>query len=85
MRLVLRENRRYSSFEFLLICLREQKLLGRSRNRPLEGNNKYKNTLENSVQSLPPQTIISNHASSASEMFKHIIHLFLELRCHDIL
>ena len=43
MRLVLRENRRYSSFEFLLICLREQTLLGRSRNRPLEGNIKCKN------------------------------------------
>ena len=42
-RLVFRENQRYSSFEFLLICLREQKLLGRSRNRPLEGN-KCKNT-----------------------------------------
>ena len=44
MRLVLREHQRYSSFEFLLICLREQKLLGRSRNRSLEGNNKCKNT-----------------------------------------
>ena len=44
MRQVLRKNQRYSSFEFLLICLREQTLLGHSRNRPLEGNNKYKIT-----------------------------------------
>lgn len=44
MRLVLKEHQRYSSFEFLLICLREQTLLGRSRNRSLEGNNKCKNT-----------------------------------------
>ena len=44
MRQVLRKNQRYSSFEFLLICLREQTLLGHSRNRPLEGNNTYKIT-----------------------------------------
>ena len=43
MRLVLRKNQRYSSFEFLLICLPEQTLLGHSRNTPLEGN-KCKNT-----------------------------------------
>ena len=45
MRLVFRENQRYSSFEFLLICLLEQTLLGHSRNTPLEGN-KYNNTQE---------------------------------------
>ena len=44
MRLFFRENKRYSSFEFLLICPREQKLLGRSRNKPLEENIKCKNT-----------------------------------------
>ena len=44
-RLVFRENQRYSSFEFLLTCLREQTLLRRSRNRPLEGN-KYNHTQE---------------------------------------
>ena len=43
MRLVLRKNQRYSSFEFILICLPEQTLLGHSRNRPPEGN-KCKNT-----------------------------------------
>ena len=44
MRRALGENQRYSSFEFLLTCLREQTLLRRLRNRPLEGNNEYKNT-----------------------------------------
>ena len=39
------KNQRYSSFEYLLICLPEQTLLGHSRNTPLEGK-KYNNTQE---------------------------------------